>query len=145
MKYFIIEPEVAGELGEETELDTSKHPPVVKKLDYKFSGWLGDALITTFPCFAVTEAVANVISANGFTGVKFAGMQSTVSEEFGEMHPNLKLPKFVWMQITGERGFDDFGLSNDFRLVVSEKAQKVLQTAGIKNAITSDFDSLHKP
>jgi hypothetical protein len=140
MKYFIIEPEIAGELGEETEMDTSNHPPVVNKLHYRFSGWLGDALIATFPCFAVTESLADAISENGFTGVKFVGMQSTVSDEFSEMHPNVKLPKFKWMQITGKRGFDDFGLSNDYRLVVSEKAHMVLQNAGINNAVTSIFE-----
>ena len=35
MKYVYVEPEVAGGLGQGTEMDTSVHPPVVRKLQYE--------------------------------------------------------------------------------------------------------------
>jgi hypothetical protein len=45
MKYFYVEPEVAGGLGERTVMDRSTHPPVVKRLHYQLEGWLGDAIL----------------------------------------------------------------------------------------------------
>lgn len=38
MKFFYIEPEVAGGFGERTRLDTTVHPPVVHELEYEFQG-----------------------------------------------------------------------------------------------------------
>lgn len=46
--YKLIEPEVAGSLGKETELDSSVFPPHVKKLHYEFDGWLGDDILESF-------------------------------------------------------------------------------------------------
>src|SRR3954454_10828086 len=57
--YFALEPEVAGQLGDTTMLDTSVHPPVIQRLEYRFDGWLGDDLLESFPCFVVTERLAN--------------------------------------------------------------------------------------
>ncbi|APF85630.1 hypothetical protein HI806_01945 [Ralstonia solanacearum] len=54
MNYFFLEPEVAGALGENTVLDASTHPPRVEKLHFEFSGWLGDAILESFPCVIAT-------------------------------------------------------------------------------------------
>ena len=40
--FHVVEPEVAGALGDRTEMDSSIHPPIVKRLHYEFQGWLGD-------------------------------------------------------------------------------------------------------
>lgn len=40
MKYCVIEPEVAGGLGENTVIDQSVHPPKIARLHYNFEGWL---------------------------------------------------------------------------------------------------------
>lgn len=36
--YKVIEPEVAGELGKETEMDITVHPPIIRKLNYELNG-----------------------------------------------------------------------------------------------------------
>ena len=36
MKYFYIQPEVAGGLGKNTVMDRSVHPPIVSRLHYEF-------------------------------------------------------------------------------------------------------------
>ncbi|WP_459204012.1 hypothetical protein ACQVRV_07895 [Ralstonia pseudosolanacearum] len=61
MKYFFIEPEVAGKLGENTVLDPTVHPARVDKLHYKFSGWLGDAMLESFPCVIATQAASDAL------------------------------------------------------------------------------------
>ncbi|HKB91644.1 MAG TPA: hypothetical protein VKC60_14085 [Opitutaceae bacterium] len=57
MKYYYIEPEVAGSLGENTVIHREVHPPRVSKLHYRFDGWLGDVLLESFPSFIVAEDV----------------------------------------------------------------------------------------
>jgi hypothetical protein len=36
MKYFYIQPEVAGGLGKNTVMDRSVHPPIVSRLHHEF-------------------------------------------------------------------------------------------------------------
>src|SRR5437870_3724604 len=62
MAFYYVEPEVAGRLGPNSVLDTTVHPPVVSRLEYEFSDWLGDGIVETFPCYIVTEDLAGKIS-----------------------------------------------------------------------------------
>ena len=141
MKYFYIEPEVAGGLGENTAMDRSVHPPIVSRLHYEFDGWLGEALLTSFPCFIVTEGAESKLQSIGATGIRFDKVEVTTSEEFQDFHPNRQLPKFVWLQVVGRPGRDDFGVAKNHRLVVSERALKVLEGLGISNALVTPFEA----
>jgi hypothetical protein len=132
--YYIVEPEVAGDLGDDTEMDRSVHPPWVSKLHYEFEVWLGDALLETFPCFIVTDSARDAIEMAKLTGVRFGDVKVTTSDVFDEMYPQRQLPKFLWLQIEGEKGKDDFGVMPDGRLVVSEKALAVLREVGLSHA-----------
>ena len=53
--YFVLKPEVAGELGEASIVDTSHWPPIVENLEYHFQGWLGDVLLASFPCLSLPK------------------------------------------------------------------------------------------
>ncbi len=139
MKYFYIEPEVAGGLGTNTVMNRNVHPPAVSKLHYHFDGWLGDALLESFPCFIITETAAQRLQLAGMTGVSFDEMETSTSEQFQELYPNRQLPKFVWLKVEGKPGRDDFGVASDGRLVVSERALEFLRALGISQAITAEF------
>jgi hypothetical protein len=134
MKYYYLEPEVAGDLGESTVLDTAQHPPLVHKLHYVFDGWLGDNLLESFPCFIVTESAKEKLQLARFSGVKFEQVKVTTSEQFQGFYPNRQLPAFVWMQVEGIPGRDDFGIGQDFRLIVSDRALQILREIGIDHA-----------
>ncbi|WCQ97074.1 hypothetical protein NQZ70_09865 [Sorangium sp. Soce836] len=54
--------------------------------------------------------------------------------EFEELYPNRDLPKFSWLQVTGDSAAD-FSLSAEFRLIVSEKALRLLRCFIIENAL----------
>jgi len=122
VEYWILEPEVAGGLGEGTLMDRRTHPPTVSRLHYAFQSWLGDALLTTFPCYIVTERVRQALARRAATGCAFDEVQVTTEYPFDELHPGRRLPPFTWLKITGRAGVDDFGLSADHRLVVSSRA-----------------------
>ena len=140
MKYFVIEPEVAGGIGEHSVIDRSSGKMVVRKLHYEFDGWLGDELLESCPCFIVTEGAKKKLQSIGATGIKFDKVEVTTSGFFQDVHPNRQLPKFAWLQIVGEPGRDDFGIAQDLRLVISERALEVLRGLGISNALVTPFE-----
>jgi hypothetical protein len=136
----MVEPEVAGQLGEDTELDASVHPPIVSKLHYEFDGWLGDVLVTSFPCYLVAEEARRSLLANRFTGLRFSNAEITTSEIFEQLQPDVDLPPFVWLRPNGQPGVDDFGLTARADLVVSDRALRVLEGLGIQNAIVEAYE-----
>lgn len=140
MKYFYIQPEVAGGLGENTIMDRSEHPPVVSRLHYEFDGWGGDVLLRSFPCYIITEGAKRKLQSLDSTGIKFDKVEVTTSELFHELFPDRQLPKFVWLQIVGKPGQDDFGIADNHKLVVSERALEALKELGISNAVVTPFE-----
>ena len=141
MKYYVVEPEVAGGLGENTVMDRSVQPPKIARLHYDFDGWLGDVLLESFPCFIATEGVVRELMSMRSTGVSFGHVEITKSEQFDEIYPGRQLPEFRWLKVSGKPGVDDFGLTDDFRLVVSQRVLHVLQSHGLDNATVDSFNA----
>jgi hypothetical protein len=137
VSYYDLEPDVAGGLGKNTVMDRSVHPPIVRKLHYEFYGWSGDALVTSFPCYLVTDEARQELENAGITGAQFEKAEITTSDEFDELFPNVRLPRFVWLKVRGQLGLDDFGTAPDGKLVVSDTAIGVLQRLGIPNALVT--------
>lgn len=135
----IIEPEVAGGLGEGTVMVRSTHPPTVTRLVYEFEGWLGDDVVESFPCFLVSEALAAALADAGLTGFTLADVTVTTTDEFAE-HARAALPMFRWFQVTGRPGVDDFWLHSDHRLAASDRALAILRRHRIDNAIVEPLD-----
>ncbi len=140
MKFYYIEPEVAGGWGKNTVFDrTPGRPTVVHKLHYQFDGWLGDELLESTPCFIVSDRVAQEVMRAHLAGVRFDQVEVTVSEQFRELYPNRQLPKFVWLRVEGTAGQDDFGTAPDGRLIASERALGLLRELGISHALVTEF------
>jgi hypothetical protein len=95
MKYYLIEPEVAGGWGENIIVDVSVHPPIVKKLHYEFDGWLGDCIVEGFPSYLITKDVQKQLIVSRMTGVCFDEVEVSTSELFQEIYPNRELPEFM--------------------------------------------------
>lgn len=129
---FELEPEVAGELGEKTVMDTSKFPPLVSSLHYEFDSWLGDELLESFPCFIVTEILAKKIEDSALSGVEILDVIISKSSNFEELYPNTELPSFKWLKINGDSS-NDFSLNLDNLLVVSKSAYEVISQFSIMN------------
>lgn len=106
--YKLIEPEVAGGLGEQIQMDNSFFPPLIKNLHYEFKGWLGDDILESFPCYIVTERLRDGIELVKLTGVSFDKVFISKSETFLELYPDRELPNFFWAKINRESNKDDF-------------------------------------
>src|SRR5262249_4416388 len=96
-KYFRVCPEVPGELGENTVMDVSVHPPVVTHLHLVFTDWLGDCLVTAFPCFLISEDALQELRQLPLTGYSTdtaeIGEHEHFDELFRETNPDARLPR----------------------------------------------------
>ncbi len=131
--FYELEPEVAGGWGDNTVADASVHPPVVSKLHYVFDGWLGDSIVESFPCFLVTDALANALALAQLSGFDLRDVQVQTSEQFAELYPDRVLPPFRWLHITGSPCINDFGISAENVLVASTAALTVIREHGCTN------------
>lgn len=139
MNYYSLEPEVSGGLGERTIMDNSKHPPLVHRLHYQFEGWLGDDLLETFPCYLISDNLKEQLHKTKLSGYEISDVEISKSEEFEDFSPNTKLPGFFWLKVVGKVGVDDFSLSADMKLIVSETALDVIQKFNINNCTIESF------
>jgi hypothetical protein len=140
MRFYILEPEVAGGWGVNTLFTrVPGKPVVVHKLHYHFDGWLGDNLLASCPCFIITHRLANAIEKAQLTGVDFGDVEVTTSEQFRELYPQRELPSFVWLKVFGKAAKDDFGLDDRGRLVASEKALHVLRGMTLEHCDVSEY------
>lgn len=142
MRYFLLKPEVAGGFGPRTlMLDQTARPPMLKRFNYEFSGWLGDSLLTTVACFIVTQQLSEKLTAGGFTGFSLGTVEITKSNEFMELYPEKVLPCFVWLKVHGKAGVDDFGIATDrkFRLVISERVLDILKESTLNHCEIQPF------
>jgi len=139
---FLLHPEVAGGLGPRTVLKSrGANPPLVTTLDYQFDGWLGDELLTTFPCFIVSDALAQNLGHAGLTGFVTEDMLVSLSDEFALRAP--PLPKFHRLiplgaiVVLGDAATDwsghDLCLSENGGLVVTERCLDVLMEHSLAN------------
>ena len=120
-------------------MNTEVHPPVVERLNYEFRGWLGDDILESFPCFIVSDRLKVRIETEGLNGISFYNVIITKSSEFIDLYPDKGLPMFYWAKINGEIYKDDFAIGEDFRLVISDKADFVLNLFNVKNALFEDL------
>lgn len=140
MARWYVSPEVAGQLGEQTILDSSTHPPVVTHLHYQFDGWLGDDLLESFPCFIITERLAKALEESKFTGWHLENVAVSTSATFKDLYPGRELPRFWWLVVRGHQD-DDFALADNLRLEVSDRALDLLQGHALNNAIIEPVHS----
>lgn len=138
MEMFRLEPEVAGEIGENSKIKYERGViNEVEFLHYDFTGWLGDEIVTSHPCFIVSENIVEDILKSNLKGYIFQDIEMSTSDEFKEMYPNRDIPNFKRLIPVGEvivcdekiiqSSGDDFCLEDNVELVVSYNALEILK------------------
>lgn len=157
MNYYVIEPEVAGEIGDNTVYENNKASignneiPQICHLHFVFSGWMGDEILESTPCFLVSEKMKSKIIKNKLSGCVFQEIEMSYSDEFIELYPNRKIPNFYRLIPVNtlyveknryhiQKDMSDFMISQKYYLILSEKAKDIITiSCTIKNA---DFTPL---
>lgn len=151
MKLYLLEPEVAGGIGSNSIIIyENQKMKEVKHLHYEFEGWLGDDLLTSSPCFIVTQALANDLLKSDLSGCKFEEVEISTSETFRELYPNRELPKFKRIIPEGvvevekdkviKWSGNDFCLRNAIDLFLTQKALTVLESYNLNNCDITEFN-----
>lgn len=134
MRFFLLQPPVAGQFGPNAIVDTSTRPAKVTKYHYEIHHWLGDAFLTTMGTYIGSSELVDALMELNPTGIVFDTVEVTANDIFGLMKSSVdSIGKFYWFKITGLAGEDDFGLNNNWRLVVSERALRVMMKLNIEN------------
>ncbi len=157
---YLLEPEVAGELGENTIIENFNNVrnklerPEVTHLHYLFLGWLGDEILECTPCFIVTKRLAEAIKGNSLNGFEFRKIELSKSDEFEEVYPQKDLPNFVQLipkgsiELTDDKynnwSGHDLSISQNAYLVVTKKALGVLQKFSMNNCIIKEIAANEK-
>ena len=129
--FHLLSPEVPGELGEDTELlPRPSAPPLVTRLHFEF-GYLGrevDDLFTCHPVYMVTLRLADALRKSDLSGFELrSDLKVTVDPQLRIVDPDWIAPPVEWLVVGGRAGHDDLGLTADARLVVSDRALRLLQ------------------
>ncbi|WP_183575288.1 hypothetical protein HDF18_15190 [Mucilaginibacter sp. X5P1] len=139
MRRYLIGPEVAGQLGNDTILNYSTKPPIIEKLHYRFDDWLGDDFLEGFQCFICTERLANYLNENKLTGYKLEDCKISKSELFDDLNEDgLDLPIFYWFKVIGNENEDFFIIPNS-RLIISERALNILKMFNINHCDIKEY------
>lgn len=141
MNYFLIQPEIAGELGDNSEIIYENgRIKEVKFLEFIFTGWLGDEILKARPCYIITKNIMDSFISNGITGAKYEDIKMSFSEDFLDIYEDVSdVPLFVRLRPISkidelEEGMDeDIYLDKYNRLVVSEKVMRILEKYRINN------------
>ena len=141
MKYYLLKPEVAGELGNSSKVIYEEgRIKEVTYLEFVFLGWLGDEILKARPCYIITKNIMNDFESNKITGIRYEDIQMTFSDEFFEFQDDIsEVPPFV--RIVPLNKIDDIteGMSDDIyldkynRLIFSERALTILKKYRINN------------
>ncbi|NMD56542.1 MULTISPECIES: hypothetical protein [Tsukamurella] len=125
---YVLEPEVAGGLGEGSVLDTSVHPPLLSRLEYEVMDWQGDDLISSFPVYLVSPRLLAAIEATRLTGFTVnPNCRVTVDEQCRDEVQGSGVLAFTWIDIHGAVG-DDLHITSDLLLGVSDRAWAVISS-----------------
>lgn len=127
--YVLIEPEVAGQIGEQSEGAFSGVLPAATRLHYEFEDWAGDDLVTAMSHYIVTTRLADLLRSSGWTGFRLDEVIVTVSEEAEILGLDAStMPRFSWLRVTGSPGVDDLGLTSVGDLVVAGPAWETISS-----------------
>ena len=127
--FYRLEPEVPGGFGENSVLDTSVHPPVVQWLHFEFVGWDGDDLVTSFPCFLVSDRLAKAMVEAHLAGLELAEVEVTVDGQFRDFLSQSadSLAGWRWLRPVGEPWASDLWVDERADLHTSSTAMNVLR------------------
>ena len=132
MNYFQLEPDVPGRLlNPRHVLD---HFSEISTIHYVLECWPEDDIITSIRAYLVKEGLALALKSSGMTGFEIKDCVVSKGDQFDIASPGYgDLPEFWWLYINGVPGVDDFGITKDLMLVVSERALNLLKGFVIEN------------
>ena len=133
MNFFQLEPDVPGYFANSRYV--LDHLSDVSTGHYIFECWPEDDIISWIRVYLVKEGLAVALKSSRLTGFELKDCVVSKGDQFKIASPGHgDLPQFYWLYVSGVAGVDDFGVSDDLRLTISERVLDLLKTFSIKSA-----------
>lgn len=140
MKFYKVEPNVAGSFGDNSVIDFSVYPAHCEHFHHVFEWVPLDDLMEVYPCYVVTQRLRNALDGMAVTGCHFADLEVSIGDQFEYLYkdelaagktPEDLLPVIFWLQVFGVPAVDDFGRGN-LGLIISERVLQALLIFGLR-------------
>ncbi len=122
---YILEPLVAGELGEETVLDAGTHPPLVRSVEFVLDSPTEEDLVESFPVFLVSEQLGASLTAAGLVGFTLDDANVHPSTQYVAVYGDLPHKAYRWLRLISSSPSDCW-LDEGYRLCVSDRMYSVI-------------------
>ncbi len=118
-----------GEFSPHADVNYNLYPPEVRQCLCDIDVWPKSSIFGISPCIFVQESLADSLAAGSCSGFMLRDAILEPSRAFKRLykHPN-KLPRFMWCDIVGQPGEDDFGLDRKTRLIVSVRVKQMIES-----------------
>lgn len=136
---FVLEPWVAGELGPNTALDSTTHPPSVKSVEYLLDSPVEADLIESFPVFLVSEDLGRQLIATDLRGFSLVEANVAPSREYLAVYGQRPHKRYKWMRLQASPSPDAWEAA-DGRLCVSDRMMGVLEGANLEGCDIAGLD-----
>ncbi len=137
---YLLDPHVAGELGEGTVVDASASPPRVDFVDYVLDAPDPDDLIQAFPVILVSESVAERMLNAHLRGFEFGDATIRGGDNYQALGGQASPQPFKRLHVNGRGHLDDCWLTGDYRLCVSDNMMDVLRSARLSFCLIEEID-----
>ena len=133
MNFYIIDPDVPGFLVEPWK--AIKEDPHLSLIHYVFECCPKADLIQAYPVFLASARLAAAFAEAGLSGYYLKKCVGVKGEQFHIASPGCGgLPTYHWLAANGRAGVDDFTITNNLKLIVSENALNVMQGFNLERA-----------
>jgi hypothetical protein len=132
-RFFVVEPEMSGTpVRSESRFTRS----------IVFDGWLGDDLVRAYPAVLVTGGLRSALQALPCaTGFRLSRARVESSPFLSRQEPGRRLPPFWSVDVHGEPGQDDMGITGAGALVVSRRVLDVLVEFRVGRAVFAQYSA----
>lgn len=131
--YYELHPEVPGGFGRDTVVNRLVTPPRIEFVHLVLDGWLGDDLLTCYPCYFITDGLRAALSETNLTGYQLQSIKTECSTQFRDLYGSRPVPTLHRIVILGKARIDDFGLNDKEDLIVSDRTFKLMKANGRLN------------
>lgn len=133
MKYFLLKPDVPGYLV--NPKGTLANYSNISSVHYVLECFPTDDIFKCRRIYIVKEDLAYALARSEMTGFELKSCVVSKGDQFEISSPGYKeLPELLWLYIDGVAGSDDFGISDNLKLIISERALELLKGFVIENA-----------
>jgi hypothetical protein len=121
----VLEPLIAGELGDDTVLDTGSHPPLVRSVEFVLDAPTDEDLIESFPVFLVSEELGSALAAAKLNGFRLDDADVRPSSEYLAVFGEVPHKRYRWLRMISS-GASDCWLDDQYRLCVSDRMYSLI-------------------